>query len=197
MNDEARITTLEQLLERLCQTTNDRDEVNVGQMLAAAGRRSFGPLLLLPGIIVFSPLSGVPGLPTTMAVLVMLVAGQLVLGKRQFWLPQWILCRHASRDKVRKAVKFVSPVARVVDKITRQRLKMLTEGSAVYVVGALCILVALTMPVMELVPFANSAAGAVLTVFGVGLVSQDGLLTLLAIALCVAGAVFAAIKLLG
>lgn len=42
-----------------------------------------------------------------------------------------------------------------------------------------CMLVALAMPAMEVVPFSANGAGAALMTFGLGIVARDGLLALL------------------
>jgi hypothetical protein len=44
-------------------------------------------LLLLASVALASPLSGIPGIPTSMGVLVLLIAGQLIVGRDYFWLP--------------------------------------------------------------------------------------------------------------
>ncbi len=45
--------------------------------MQAVGSRSFGPLLLVAGLVTLSPAGDVPGVPTIMAAFVFLVAGQL------------------------------------------------------------------------------------------------------------------------
>ncbi len=160
--------TLEELLQRLEKAGEDRQPVTIGQMLEAAGQRSFGVILLIPGLLVLSPLSGIPGLPSVFAVMVVLIAGQLLIGRQHFWLPQWLLKRSASRDKFNKALAFLHKIARVVDRLLRRRLTFLNSGIAVRLNAVLCILIASTMPPLELVPFGNSTAGAALSVLGLG-----------------------------
>lgn len=192
------VAGLEELLDRLAETARRQGHVSVAEMLAAAGQRSFGPLLLVPGMIVFSPLSGVPGLPTAVAVLVMLVAVQLLWRRNHVWLPRWVLRRSVSTGLLQRAVRVLRPVARVVDRLTRPRLRKLAdaEGLAIYPIALLCALIALTMPPLELVPFANSVAGAALTAFGLALVTRDGLLALIAGVICATGFWLAASRML-
>ncbi|WP_149194636.1 exopolysaccharide biosynthesis protein [Luteimonas suaedae] len=185
----ATIAGLEDLLERLAEAARREGQVSVAEMLAAAGQRSFGVLLLVPGLIVLSPLSGMPGLPTAVAVLVLLVAVQLLCRRHHVWLPEWALRRSVSTGLLQRAVRILRPVARVVDRLTRPRLRVLAdaEGLALYPIALLCLLIALTMPPLELIPFANSVAGAALTAFGLALVTRDGLLALVAGAICATG----------
>ncbi len=43
-----------------------------------------------------------------------------------------------------------------------------------------CIAIATVMPMMEIVPFSATSAGAVLTILGLSLIAGDGLMALLA-----------------
>jgi hypothetical protein len=176
---------LEQLLDRICDADSDQDKVYLEKILDSVGRRSFGPLLLLTGSILFSPLSGIPTMPTTMSLILLLIALQLLFNRRHFWLPRWILKRSIARDKLIKAVKWLRPVAAFVDRFLRERLTVFVEDSGIRVVAFICIMIAAGIPVMELVPFSATGAGAALTAFGLGLIARDGLLALLAFAVTI------------
>lgn len=178
-NDE--VTTLEDLLDRLDQSAEENDPVTLGNLLDAIGRRSFGPLLLLAGLVVLAPVIGdIPGVPTAVAVVVFLAAIQLIFGRRHFWLPRWLLKRSISREKLSKALGWMRKPARFVDRLIRRRLGTFVEGGAVHAIAVVCIIIALTMPFMEVVPFSANIAGAALTALGLALIAKDGLLALIA-----------------
>ena len=103
MPDDA--MNLEQLLDRLGKAEPGRPRVSLGMVVEALGGRSFGPLLVLAGLILVSPLSGVPGLSTTMAMLVLIIAVQMLCHREHFWLPQWVLDRSLPRDRLDKALQ--------------------------------------------------------------------------------------------
>lgn len=170
--------TLSELLERLRTAAEGDERVSVGHMVEAVGQRSFGVLLLVPGLLVLSPLSGIPGLPSVFAVMVVLITLQLLIGRERFWLPRWLLARSASRGKYLKALGVLDRLARVVDRLLKPRLEALTRGIALRLCGLLCILIALTMPPLELIPFGNSTAGAALSILGLGLMARDGAMVL-------------------
>ena len=170
---------LEQLLERLGGAGEGEETVALGTLLDVTGRRSFGPLLLLTGLVPLSPLSGIPGLPSVMAVCVLLISAQLLMGRDCFWLPEWVLKREISRQRFDKALRFLNPVARFIDRFIHPRLQRLTRGRAVYGLAIVATAVALLMFPLELVPFANTLCGAAITVFGLALIAHDGLLVLL------------------
>jgi len=184
MRDDRQPTNLEQLLDRLSEAGEGYGHVSLGTMLDTVGRRSFGPLLLVLGLIALSPLSGVPGIPTTLAVMVLLIGGQQLLGRTHFWLPRFLLRRSTSREKFERTLRFLRPGARFVDKLVRPRLTALTQSAALYAIAVLCIVIAMTMPPLEIVPFANTTAGAALAAFGLALIAHDGILAMVALAFC-------------
>jgi hypothetical protein len=62
---------------------------------------------------------------------------------------------------------------------------VLTHSVALYAIAVLCIVIAVTMPPLEVVPFANSTAGGALMAFGLALIAHDGVLVVIALAFCV------------
>jgi len=162
---------------------SDDGAVTLDEILEAVGRRSFGPLLLLAGLVVLAPLVGdIPTVPTIMALLVLLVAGQLLLRREEFWLPGWLLRRSVERGKIRKAVGWLRRPVRWVDRILRPRLKALTGDAGAVAVAVACIIIALAMPPMEFIPFSANIAGVALAAFGLALVTRDGVVALVAFA---------------
>jgi hypothetical protein len=173
-------TNLEQLLDRIAEAARDRDQVSLGEIVESVGRKSFGPLLLLAGVITVSPLSGIPGMPTTMGVFTFLIAVQLLVGREYFWLPERLLKRSVNRNRLDKALEWVRPPARYIDRFLRPRLPALLHGAGNYVIAIVCTLLAATMPLMEVVPFSVNGVGAALATFGVALIADDGLVALIA-----------------
>lgn len=187
------IRNLEELLDRIIDSASSR-EVTLDDIMDIIGRRSFGPLLLLAGLLILAPIIGdIPGVPTIIAVFVFLIAVQLLVGREHFWLPQWLLCRSVSGDKLEKGLKYLYKPARFVDRFLKARLLMFVNGYSKYAVAAISIGIALGMPIMEIVPFSANAAGIVLVGFGLSLIARDGLLSLISFVL--AGGTYAVVML--
>lgn len=176
--------SLVSLLQLIATVRGEQSSVRLGAVLDLVGRRSFGPMLLVAGLVVMAPLIGdIPGVPTVIGVFVFLVALQLLLGRDHFWLPEWLLARRVRKSTLHKAIVWMMPVARFVDRFLGPRLTGLVNGGARFGVALLAMLVSLLMPVMEFIPFSANAAGVTLTVFGLALIARDGLLALIAFAL--------------
>ncbi|WP_235040412.1 exopolysaccharide biosynthesis protein [Vreelandella profundi] len=192
-NEDSKLMDLIDSIEEMEQ---DASRVSVNDVVYAVGRRSFGPLLLVAGLITLAPIIGdIPGMPTLMAVLVLLVSGQLLAGREAFWLPNWLLKRSLSREKFDKAIKWMKKPARWIDGLLRVRLPWLTGYIGIRVTAVVCLLIALAMPPMEFIPFSANGAGLALTLLGLGLVARDGLALLLGFALFGATCVFIAMSL--
>lgn len=172
------------LLQLLANVREEGESIRLGTVLDLVGRRSFGPMLLLGGLITLAPLIGdIPGVPTLIGIFVFLIAIQLMLGREHFWLPTFLLDRQIRQRTLHKAVVLMMPTARFIDRFLRPRLTFLVNGGARYGVAVLAMLVSLLMPLMEFIPFSANAAGATLTVFGLALIARDGLVALIAFAL--------------
>lgn len=181
---EPRIGSLGELLDQLRAAVEaDGAEVSVGELMEAVGRRSFAPVLLLVGLLLVSPLSGIPSFPTLMALLVSLVSVQMLLGRRHFWLPRWLLRRRVDGRRLLRLLTWLDRPARSTDRMLRPRLLPLVRERIARLMAALCLLLGLALPVTELVPFSASTAGVAFLAFGLSLVTFDGALALAAMLL--------------
>lgn len=184
MDDRREGSTLMDLIASLERMEQDAQRVSVDDVVHAVGRRSFGPLLLVTGLITLAPIIGdIPGMPTLMALLVLLVSVQLLVGRETFWLPSWMLKRSISRDKFDKGIYYLKKPARWIDGLLRVRLPWLTGYIGIRVTAVVCLMIALAMPPMEFIPFSANGAGLALSLLGLGLVARDGAALLLGVAL--------------
>ncbi len=160
------------------QDQSDLTHVSVGDIIHVVGDRSFAPLLMLVGMLLVSPLSGVPTFPSMVACVVLLVTSQMLYGRKHFWLPARLLNVQVPCEKLQKALCWLQRPAAFVDRITMPRMTVLVRGPSIYIIAVICLAIACVLPLMELILFSSSVAGAVLVLFGVALVTRDGLLAL-------------------
>lgn len=154
------------------------DKLTLGAILDAFGSRGYGPLLLAAALIELMPTGGIPGIPTLVALLVIVFSGQLVFGRATPWMPKKLRNKGFNREKFQKARDKVKPVTTKIDRLIKPRLSPLISPFAARVVGAICILLALTMPPLEVVPFAGYIPAAAIALLAVGLSAKDGLIVL-------------------
>lgn len=179
---------LEQLLERMGKAEAEDGKVSVDAILDSVGHRSFGAILLAAGIFTVVPgPADIPGVPTMVAVLVFLVAGQLILRHEHIWLPKWICRREIDEEKLDKATNKLSRPARFIDRLIRPRLMWLVTGAGAYALAFGCIIIALALPPMEFIPFSANLGGGALTAYALALIARDGVVGIIAHTITAAG----------
>jgi hypothetical protein len=181
--------SLTDVLDAIAKLGREKDAVSIHDVREEIGERSFGPFLLVPALIEISPIGGIPGLPTVLAVIIGLFAVQILVGRKHLWLPQFVERRTIGSQKLGKAMKTLRPAARLTDRLFKPRLKWLTKPPWLQGMAALCIALCFTVPPLELVPFASTAPMGTIALFGLSLTARDGLIASIA-ALTSLGAIY-------
>jgi hypothetical protein len=171
-NGEA--TSLSDVIDAI-RRAGDGEEMSVGDILGEIGDRSFATALLVPALILVSPVSGIPGVPTIGAIIVILIAGQWILRRRHLWLPDFVLRRAVSSDRMHKALDWFDRPAAFVDRHSHPRLRVLTTGPMRMVTLAAILLIAAAWPPLELLPLATSVGAFAVALLAFGLMTRDGL----------------------
>ena len=183
---ETQVHSVGDILDRLRQLADTRDKVSIGDILDCIGDRSYGPALLVPALIEISPIGGIPGVPTFLAVIIAIPAGQLLWGKEHLWLPAILQRRSVSGKTMHEAADKLDGVARWMDKWFHGRMPALVRQPFPRIAAALVLLLCLTVPPLEFIPFASTAPMAAIAAFGLALLVRDGLLMLIAGVLSIA-----------
>lgn len=186
------VYNLGSLLESLESRTSG-EEVTVSDLLDAVGRRAYGPLLLLLGFISITPVTLIPGVNWLLALLVMLIALQIVVGKAYPWVPSRLLRIRFSRSAMLKGVEQATPYACQVDRFLKPRLVFLTEPPFVQLVGMVCLTAALVTFPLGLVPLGPVLPSITVLLFGLALTARDGFLLILS-GLVLVGAIWLAVR---
>ncbi|MFC0479677.1 exopolysaccharide biosynthesis protein [Gellertiella hungarica] len=185
---------LSETLEALA-TDESRERISVRDIFEAMGDRAFGALMLvfaLPNIIPTPPgTSAVLGAP-----LVFLTA-QLALGLKP-WLPGLIADRSMSRLDFAALTERIAPWLAKAERLLKPRLTGLVGHPAEYVVGAICLILAviLTLPI----PLGNMLPALSICLFSLAILERDGLFTILGTLMAavsvvvVGGVVYALVK---
>lgn len=168
------------VLDKIEELASKEGQVCLGHLVEALGSRSYGPFLLIPALIDISPVGGIPGLPTLLGLVIVIVAVQMLLGRKHLWLPGFLARRSFSKEKACKSTAKLRGLARWLDRWFHGRLPRFTGGPFIRIAAGFCILLALTVPPLELLPFATTAPMAAIAAFGLALLVRDGLLMIIA-----------------
>lgn len=168
------------ILDDVDAAAEENDEVSIGNVVEQLGDRAFGPLIALPAMAELTPLGAMPGVPTVLALIIAIFAAQVAAGRDHLWLPRLLGERSVSADRIKRARQRAQPFARKLDRWFHCRLPRFTGPVATRIAAICCLLLCLTVPPLELVPFASSLPMAAIAMFGLGMTLRDGLLMLLA-----------------
>lgn len=188
-----KVNNLSSLLSSLMEETSG-DVVTARDMLNAVGRRSYGPILLLLGFIAISPLTIIPGATWLVALLILLISVQIVIGMRYPWVPRRLLDFEFRREDLLKGVEMSEGYVRRIDAVLRPRLTFLTDPPFAQLIALVCIGAALISFPLGFIPFAPLLPGIAVLLFGLGLTARDGFV-LVAAGLSLLGAVLLLLRL--
>lgn len=155
------------------------ETVAIRDILEEIGVRSFAPIILVPALILVSPLSGIFGLPTIGAVFMLLITLQKLLGRRHVWLPEILKARQVGAGKVQTAVKWLRKPCAWIDARTHRRLTTLVSRPANIVTLLTIVTICMIIPFLEVLPMVTSVFAGAISLFSIGLLARDGLFTLL------------------
>ncbi|MCA0993914.1 exopolysaccharide biosynthesis protein [Alloyangia pacifica] len=151
------------------------DKVSLRDLVESFGESSFLPALMVPALLVVSPLSGIPLFSTFCGLLIAFIAGQMLISRRYLWLPDFLMSRSFDGAKARKAMDKLRKLSDWLDKHAKRRLRVMTSGPMRKVLQLICVLCGLAMPFLELVPFSSSILGLTVLCFATAMLVRDGL----------------------
>lgn len=167
------------MLGLLEQATENKSQVSIKDLLEITGQRSFGPLILIAGLIVVMPVVGdFPGATSILNIGVLLTLMQLLLHRAHIWLPRWLSRVSLSTKKLCKGIRWLQRPARLIDHLLKPRLQPFIQGPGAYAILLSCIALTPVIPVLEVIPFTAWSIGVVWATFGLALIADDGLLSL-------------------
>jgi|AntRauTorckE5430_2_1112549.scaffolds.fasta_scaffold00842_5 hypothetical protein len=160
------------------------DEVALGDLVRAFGAASFVSTMMVPAILVVSPMSGIPFFSSFCGLTIAFIAGQMLVRRSHLYLPETVTRRRLPGDKLRAALKRMRRVADFLDRHTRKgRLPRLVGNGGRIVPQLLCVISGVLMPVLELVPFSSSVLGMAVLAFSIALLTRDGVFVLVGLAI--------------
>lgn len=168
---------LTDILEKVANDTSG-DSTTINDVVAQFESRGFGPLLVAPALVAVLPTGAIPTVPSLCAITIASIVIQIVAGKKHPWLPNKLSKLEVSREKLKDSVERFKPYTKRVDKLFKPRLTFVTNSVGRRVVSVIAGLTALMMIPLELVPFAAALPGAAVIFLGVGLSTEDGLMSI-------------------
>jgi hypothetical protein len=156
------------------------ERVSLGEILDKLGPSALGLLLLILTIPALIPIPGPLGV--VFGTLVALVAGQLLLGNRRMWMPQFVRARQLPSATVKAAIDKTVPYLRRAERYLKpRRLRLLTGRPARTALGLP--IIALGLAIALPIPLGNLLPALALIAFALGFLARDGVAILAALGL--------------
>ena len=152
-----------------------RDQVRVGDLIdEVEAEEGPGPVLFVLTLPILLPMP--PGVSMLLALPLLMVAPQIIVGRRELWVPRALAERTIEREKLAKLVRRILPPLTRAERLVRPRLQALTGriGASLVGVAATVIAIVLVLPI----PAANLVPSLALILFSLGLTRRDGLFVL-------------------
>ncbi len=159
--------------------------LSFGGMLLALENLGFGPLLFIPTVLIMLPTGAIPFVPGIAAVFMILVAVQIIIGRRAPWLPERMQKMSISAKEFDGAVKKAAPAIRRVDSMTKKRAAMFTGTVFQKVAAVLIILQSVLVMAIGVIPFLPDLLVAPIFLLALGFTARDGLLSIVGLSLLV------------
>lgn len=172
-----------------------RDRVTVGDLLDALGDRALAALIFLFAFPNVLPMP--PGTSAVLGVPLIILALQLMTGRRP-WLPAVLARRSMARDDLVVLVRRIQPFLHRAERMLGPRLEWLARPPMEYLLGLACVFLGLLVALP--IPLGNMLPALAISLLALGILERDGLwvmaglVTGVAAALFVSGVVFAMTK---
>ncbi len=160
-------------------TDSDGDTVTLAWILEQLHERAFGLFLLVLALPCCIPF--LYGIPQIVAVPLMFVSAQILLGRRVPWLPQNLGARTVSAEGLDNLAQRSGPWLERIEAVSRPRLVALTQPPADRLVGLALVL--FSASILVPLPGTNTVPGFAVVIVAMGLLQRDGVLVILGTAL--------------
>ncbi len=187
-------STLSSMLNALAQD-DSRDRIAIRDLLDTLGDRALAALLFVFAVPNAVPVP--PGTSTILGAPLIFLAAQLALGRRP-WLPAVIADRSMTRADFAALIRRIGPWLARAERLLRPRVVALASPPMEYLVGLVCLLLAVVLVLP--VPLGNMLPALAISLLALGIMERDGLwilaglATAVASAVVVSGVVFAMVK---
>lgn len=159
------------LLRRLADDGGDAG-LTLHQIRDRLDERAYGLLILLLSIPCLVP--GLYGVPQMVGLIVILLAGQMLVGREEPWLPRWFLNLRCKGSWLKAMADFAETKLGWIDRLSRPRLRRFADGPGEKLAAVFMILATVTI----VMPLTNTIPSIALALLSVGLIQRDGLFVL-------------------
>lgn len=147
-----------------------RERIRISDLLDALGDRAIGALMFVFAVPNVMPVP--PGVSAVLGTPLIFLAAQLMTGRAP-WLPGVVAQRSLSREDFARLMDRVLPWLMRGEKLLRPRLGLWVRPPVEYLVGAVCLFLAMVLVLP--IPLGNTLPALAISVLALGVLERDGL----------------------
>jgi hypothetical protein len=173
-------------------TSTAGDRIRLRDLVDVLGDRAFGILILIFALPNAVGLGTIPGVSAVFGLPQLFVALQMMIGRKQLWLPDWLLDRSIARSDFAKMVERSQPYLLRAERVLKPRVPAMSSYAAERFLGFVFAVLAgiVSLPI----PFGNQPPAIAMAIISVGLAERDGITIIVGliaavISIAIAGAV--------
>ena len=151
------------------------DAASMDWILAQLHERAFGLFLLVLALPCCIPF--LYGVPQVVALPLMFISAQMLIGRDMPWLPRKLGARSVSKSSLEDLARRAGPWLRRIEAVSRPRLAGLTHPPMDQVVGLALVL--FSASILVPLPGTNTVPGFAVVIVAMGLLQRDGILVIL------------------
>ncbi len=156
------------------------DGLTLDEIRDRLDERGFGLLILILSIPCLVP--ALYGVPQIIGIPIILLAAQMLVGRKEPWLPRALLSRRVPRAWLDRMADFAAKRMAWVERLARPRLTAFATGLGERIAAVFMILATLTI----VLPMTNTVPSVALALMAGGLILRDGLFVLFGMAVATA-----------
>jgi hypothetical protein len=149
--------------------------VTLAWILDQLKERAFGLFLLVLALPCCIPF--LYGIPQIVALPLLFVSGQIMLGRRLPWLPARLGARTVTKEGLTNLARRAEPWLLRIEAVSRPRLIALTRAPLDQLVGIALVL--FSASILVPLPGTNTVPGIAVVIVSMGLLQRDGVLVIL------------------
>lgn len=177
INNSAPYQRISQVLTVLYQHPEFYQELSIGKLMDLLNHRAYGLGILIFSIPSILPLSSIPGVAALFSLPILLLALQLIILKKNPWLPHCLRKKKLKSDMLAHFLKSAIPYVQKAEKFIQPRYAFFSQRFVQPFVGITLLLLSILL--MLPIPLSNMVFGSLIALIALGLIENDGLVLLI------------------
>ncbi len=170
---------LSDIFDDLCVDQND-ENITLETILHNLNNRGYAPLLIVPSLIILSPVGAIPGVPAILGLFIFFVAFQMMLGRSEPWLPSFVKKLKFETKSFCSGLEKSEPILKKIERVIKPRYCFLaTNKLAYFFVSIMSVILSMGVVSIGFIPFLPDLLVLPILFFSIGLLTQDGIVIIL------------------